>query len=155
MVTVTNLRGIMFQENSLTPLEEPPVLPRHLLFTTVSDKLNGVACVYYRNHMNYINIRLKNMNDSCYESAGMWLLLGVPIIFIAFVCVIVKCVWLRPSSCIVQMLWWMKNRSFLRVCVCVSAAFGGGYDVIWYIFNCSCVDTRWQQYSTHLHTNNA
>jgi hypothetical protein len=25
---------------------------------------------------------------------------------------------------------------------------------IWYdIFNCSCVDTRWQQYRTHLHTN--
>jgi hypothetical protein len=27
------------------------------------------------------------------------------------------------------------------------------YDMI-YIFNCNCVDTRWQQYSTHLHTNN-
>jgi hypothetical protein len=22
-----------------------------------------------------------------------------------------------------------------------------------FIFNCNCVDTRWQQYSTHLHTN--
>ena len=28
-------------------------------------------------------------------------------------------------------------------------------DVIWYdIFNCNWVDTRWQQHSTHLHTNN-
>ena len=26
-------------------------------------------------------------------------------------------------------------------------------DMIWYIFNCNCVATRWQQYSTHLHTN--
>ena len=26
--------------------------------------------------------------------------------------------------------------------------------VIRYIFNCSWVDTRWQEYSTHLHTNN-
>jgi hypothetical protein len=25
--------------------------------------------------------------------------------------------------------------------------------MIWYIFNCNMVDTRWQQYSTHLHTN--
>ena len=25
------------------------------------------------------------------------------------------------------------------------------YDIF---FNCNCVDTRWQQYSTHLHTNN-
>jgi hypothetical protein len=23
------------------------------------------------------------------------------------------------------------------------------------IFNCNCVDTQWQQYSAHLHTNNA
>jgi len=30
------------------------------------------------------------------------------------------------------------------------------YDMIWYdIFvNCNWVETRWQQYSTHLHTNN-
>jgi hypothetical protein len=29
------------------------------------------------------------------------------------------------------------------------------YDMIYiYIFNCNWVDTRWQQYSTHLHTNN-
>jgi hypothetical protein len=27
------------------------------------------------------------------------------------------------------------------------------YDMIGYIFNCNWVDTRWQQYSTHLHTN--
>jgi hypothetical protein len=26
------------------------------------------------------------------------------------------------------------------------------YDI--YVFNCNWVDTRWQQYSTHLHTNN-
>jgi len=27
--------------------------------------------------------------------------------------------------------------------------------MIWYdIFNCNWVDTRWQWYSTHLHTNN-
>jgi hypothetical protein len=26
-------------------------------------------------------------------------------------------------------------------------------DMIWYIFNCNRVDTRCQQYSTHLHTN--
>jgi hypothetical protein len=25
---------------------------------------------------------------------------------------------------------------------------------IWYIFNCNWVHTRWQQYSTHLHTTN-
>jgi hypothetical protein len=24
------------------------------------------------------------------------------------------------------------------------------YDMIWYIFNCNWIDTRWQQYSTHL-----
>jgi len=30
------------------------------------------------------------------------------------------------------------------------------YDTIWYdIFNCNWVDTRWQQYSTHLQTNSA
>ena len=32
------------------------------------------------------------------------------------------------------------------------------YDVTWYdmiyIVNCNSVDTRWQQYSTHIHTNN-
>jgi hypothetical protein len=27
------------------------------------------------------------------------------------------------------------------------------YDIYIYIFNCNWVDTRWQQYSTHLHTN--
>ena len=25
-------------------------------------------------------------------------------------------------------------------------------DMIWYIFSCNWVDTRWQQYSSHLHT---
>jgi hypothetical protein len=28
------------------------------------------------------------------------------------------------------------------------------YDVMWYIFNGNWVDIRWQQYSSHLHTNN-
>jgi hypothetical protein len=29
------------------------------------------------------------------------------------------------------------------------------YDILWYdIFNCNWFATRWQQYSTHLHTNN-
>jgi len=30
------------------------------------------------------------------------------------------------------------------------------YDMIWcdIFVNCNSVDTRWQQYSTHLHTNN-
>jgi len=27
------------------------------------------------------------------------------------------------------------------------------YGMIWYIFNCSWLDTRWQNYSTHLRTN--
>jgi hypothetical protein len=31
--------------------------------------------------------------------------------------------------------------------------FGIEMDMI-YIFNCSWVDTQWQQYVTHLHTNN-
>jgi hypothetical protein len=29
------------------------------------------------------------------------------------------------------------------------------YGIVRYIFNCSWVDTRWQLYSTHLHTNNS
>ena len=28
------------------------------------------------------------------------------------------------------------------------------YDMIWYIFNCNWVATRWQLFSTHIHTNN-
>ena len=30
-----------------------------------------------------------------------------------------------------------------------------GHDMTYMIYsvNCNCVDTRWQQYSTHLHTN--
>jgi len=32
--------------------------------TTISNKLNGVACVYYKNHINHVNIRLSNMNHS-------------------------------------------------------------------------------------------
>jgi hypothetical protein len=31
------------------------------------------------------------------------------------------------------------------ICVCIS--------MVYVYFNCNCVDTRWQQYSTHLHTN--
>ena len=42
--------------------------------------------------------------------------------------------------------WWTDRRSS-RLYILQQA-----YDMIWYIFNCNWVETRWQQYSTHLHT---
>jgi hypothetical protein len=48
------------------------------------------------------------------------------------------------------------------ICYDMMVCYDMTYDMIWYIIwydiydifvNCSWVDTRWQQYSTHLHTN--
>jgi hypothetical protein len=50
----------------------------------------------------------------------------------------------------------LRNRCCLvvRVLCYRSWMWNYWYDIIWYIFNRSWVDTRWQHYITHLHTNN-
>ena len=57
------------------------------------------------------------------------------------------------------MIWWYDMTCYDMVWYMIwydMKWYDIWYDTIWYgIFViCNCVDTRWQQYSTHLHTNN-
>ena len=49
--------------------------------------------------------------------------------------------------------WLISRCAAISFTVTRQFSFVIWYDMIWYIFSCNWVDTRWQQYSSHLHTN--
>jgi hypothetical protein len=93
------------------------------------------------------------LNDYCHRVTTQFQLINIIIIIIIMWCDTIR------YDMICDMMWYdtiWYNVMWYDTIWYVIWYNAIRYDMIWYtrMFNCNCVDTRWQQYSTHLHTTN-